>query len=207
MLSSNRPREELRTRYDAGVADGNHNPDAHEEPENGTAALEQMMPYEQITPRLPEEVHRYFPEWADRPDSADLLLEADHNSYLAGGYSEEFGYRVRPDHPPVFQLLLEEPEHSRQWAVQIGCLHPGYPECPRPADRGANHTLDGDGHPAERNAEMRLPARRSGEGVESGALVRVVQVNRRRLERGVAVAIAALRARLRIRRRLRDRGI
>lgn len=102
------------------------------------------MPYEPTTAwRLPEEVHRYFPEWADRPESVGLLREADHNSYLAGGYSEEFGYRVRPDRPPIFPLLLEDPERSDEWCVQIGCLHPGYPECARPADRDGSHTRDG----------------------------------------------------------------
>ncbi len=165
------------------------------------------MPSEPGSSRRLGEVHRYFPEWADRPDSADLLSEADHNSYLAGGYSEEFGYRVRPDRPPVFPILLEEPEQSWQWAVQNGCLHPGYPECPRPADRGANQALAGGGCSEGRNADVTLPTRRSGEGMGSEAPVCVVRVNRRPLEQGVTVAVAALRARLRIRRRVREAGI
>ncbi len=165
------------------------------------------MPYEASATRLPDEVHRYFPEWADRPESTDSLLESDHNSYLAGGYSEEFGYRVRPERPPVFSLLLEDPEHSRQWAVQIGCLHPGYPECPRPADRGADHAR-GEGEPGrERNPEPVSPVSRRGARAPSEALVRVVQVNRSSLERRAVLPIAALRARLGIRRRLHDRGI
>ncbi len=165
------------------------------------------MPDEESAIRLPDEVHRYFPEWADRPESSDSLLESDHNSYLAGGYSEEFGYRVRPEGPPVFSLMLEDPEHSRQWAVQIGCLHPGYPECPRPADRGAGHALGDGGHPQELNAGMRAPVSRRGAGAESEGLVRVVQVNRGSLERRLVLPIAALRARLGIRRRLHDSGI
>src|SRR6185437_1945232 len=36
------------------------------------------------------EDHRFFPEWADRPPSTESLHEADRNSYLAGGYAEEF---------------------------------------------------------------------------------------------------------------------
>lgn len=48
------------------------------------------------------EEHRYFPEWADRPKIPGPALEADHNSYLAGGYSGEFGYRTGTDRPPVF---------------------------------------------------------------------------------------------------------
>ncbi len=167
------------------------------------------MPYERRVTRLPDEVHRYFPEWADRPNSSDSLLEADHNSYLAGGYSEEFGYRVQPDRPPVFTLLLEDPERSRQWAFQIGCLHPGYPECPRPADRDAHDALGGDRHPQAWNASTTSSDRVSplADWTGSAGPVRVVQVNRRGMERYAGMSIATLRARLRIRRRVRDRGI
>jgi len=80
------------------------------------------------------ELHRYFPEWADRPFSNGLLFEAEHNSYLAGGYAEEFGYQSR-DGASVFPALSGDPEASGLWRVQIGCLHPGYPQCPRPQDR------------------------------------------------------------------------
>ena len=61
------------------------------------------MQYEAVQAPPPNEVHRYFPEWADRPASTGPLLESDHNSYLAGGYSEEFGYRVRPIVRPFFR--------------------------------------------------------------------------------------------------------
>lgn len=158
--------------------------------------------------RLLDEVHRYFPEWADRPDSGDSLLEADHNSYLACGYSEEFGYRVRPDRAPVSPLLFEDPEHNRQWAVQIGCLHPGYPECPRPAARESGDAIGGDGHSQRPCAglgsqdRMSLPASRP----ISEALIRVVRVSRSGTEGGVLSSIAALRARLRIRLRIRNHG-
>jgi hypothetical protein len=96
------------------------------------------MAYEANAVRLLGEVHCYFPEWADRPDSAGPIHEADHNSYLAGGYAEEFGYHLRPDSPPVFPPLIGDPDRSREWSVQLGCLHPGYPECPRPADRASH---------------------------------------------------------------------
>lgn len=89
----------------------------------------------ELTPFLNEN-HRYFPEWADRPGLAGPLVEADHNSYLAGGYSEEFGYRVSIDRPPVFSPLEGDPDGSRLWYVHITGLHPGYPECARPDDRG-----------------------------------------------------------------------
>lgn len=95
----------------------------------------------------PWEHHCYFPEWADRPEAIGRLLETDRNSYSAGGYSEEFGYtaigRAWALAPPH-----ENPERSEQWCVQIGGLHPGYPQCPRPADRsrGAGRTGSPVGH-------------------------------------------------------------
>lgn len=81
------------------------------------------------------EDHRYFPEWADLPGMPGPLVEADHNSYLSGGYSEEFGYHVSVDRPPVFAPLDGDPDDGRLWYVQITGLHPGYPECGRPDDR------------------------------------------------------------------------
>lgn len=85
--------------------------------------------------QLLNENHRYFPEWADRPGVSGPPVEADHNSYLAGGYSEEFGYRVSVDQPPVFAPLEGDPDSNRLWYVQVTGLHPGYPECARPDDR------------------------------------------------------------------------
>ena len=85
--------------------------------------------------QLLNEDHRYFPEWADRPGIPGPPVEADHNSYLAGGYSEEFGYHVSADRPPVSTPLEGDPDASRLWYVQVIGLHPGYPECGRPNDR------------------------------------------------------------------------
>jgi hypothetical protein len=82
-----------------------------------------------------DEVHRFFPEWADRPLSCDTLPEFDRNSYMAGGYSEEFGHGAGVDGTPLDSHLTQEPERCPQWKVQAGGLHPGYPECPRPGDR------------------------------------------------------------------------
>lgn len=75
----------------------------------------------------------YFPEWADRHSAVGSAQEIDHNSYLAGGYAEEFGHRAQI---PAMQAPPSWSEEDREWRVQIGCLHPGYPECPRPVDRG-----------------------------------------------------------------------
>lgn len=83
----------------------------------------------------PGEVHRYFPEWAARPPLRDgVLHEADRNSYLAGGYAEEFGYDRQPDQPADLAHLDGEPERSEEWRMQLGALHPGYPERARPLD-------------------------------------------------------------------------
>src|SRR5581483_9861103 len=81
------------------------------------------------------ETHRYFPEWADRPIGPEAQHEADRNSYLAGGYADEFGYGTHAGRPPAIAPLDGDPECSRLWGEQIGALHPGYPQCPKPADR------------------------------------------------------------------------
>lgn len=123
--------------------------------------------------RYLNEDHRYFPEWADLPGKRGPLVEADHNSYLSGGYSEEFGYYVSADRPPVFAPLDGDPDDSRLWYVQITGLHPGYPECGRPHDR----------NPLRRGEAME-GARRVGRG--SGAAprksmrpIRVIRVGER----------------------------
>lgn len=81
------------------------------------------------------DIHRYFPEWADRPTGPDAQHESDRNSYLAGGYADEFGYGADAARPPAIAPLAEDPESSRWWREQIGALHPGYPQCPKPLDR------------------------------------------------------------------------
>ena len=81
------------------------------------------------------DIHRYFPEWADRPVGPDTQHESDRNSYLAGGYADEFGYGAHDGRPPAIAPLDGDPENSRLWREQIGALHPGYPQCPKPLDR------------------------------------------------------------------------
>ncbi len=90
------------------------------------------------------EIHCYFPEWADRPAWAGTPNESDHNSYMAGGYAEEFGYRADGDCAAALPALGSDPDQSLEWLVQMGGLHPGYPECPRPLDR------DGSGNASTR---------------------------------------------------------
>lgn len=103
------------------------------------------------------EEHCYFPEWADRPPAKGSLHELVCNSYLAGGYAEEFGHRVQAVSVPAAPGPADT---DGEWHVQIGCLHPGYPECPRPVDREPQAGGAGAGpraRPQLRQAE--LPAR------------------------------------------------
>ena len=117
-----------------------------------------------------EQDHIYFPEWADRPTAVGRLFEADHNSYLAGGYSEEFGYDVRPDRPAIFPTIDGVPEQNQLWNVQIEGLHPGYPECAYPQDRDRPTSRD---HTAHAPAGTLAADRHSREGVNRFTVIRV----------------------------------
>lgn len=152
-------------------------------------------------PRLNEE-HRYFPEWADRPEIPGRPLEADHNSYLAGGYSEEFGYRTGTDRPPAFPSLEGDPDESGLWRVQITGFHPGYPECPRPEDgerRRHPPTSQGDGN--ERSQRGMGGARSAGAAsrpvLREFRVIRVGQRNGRLFPHGkLSAGLASLLAHL-----------
>lgn len=107
------------------------------------------------------EDHCYFPEWADRPAGDGTHHEVNHNSYMAGGYAEEFGHRARS--PPA-QALTMLVENDGEWRVQIDGLHPGYPECPRP--RAREPLVDGRSAGAgERPSEYVTDGRSPGESV------------------------------------------
>ena len=115
------------------------------------------------------EDHRFFPEWADRPPSTENLHEADRNSYLAGGYAEEFGHGVQE---AISAAHLPPAEEGREWRVQIGGLHPGYPEFPRPRDR------DLRGEPLGATAPLRSGSRAVGVLYRSVAAFKVIRVGR-----------------------------
>jgi hypothetical protein len=71
---------------------------------------------------------RYFPDWTDRLLESGIELEADRNSYLAGGYAEEFGYGAQSDCSRGVRVLDgESPELCSEWRCQAGGTHPGYP--------------------------------------------------------------------------------
>jgi hypothetical protein len=110
--------------------------------------------------RRGDETHRWFPEWADRMEGAGVLLESDRNSYSAGGYAEEFGYRDQAGLPPPAPVLAGAPEGRKAWRIQIGALHPGYPECPRPLDRDRELAGMSRAPGPRQNAEVTTPSYR-----------------------------------------------
>jgi hypothetical protein len=63
-------------------------------------------------------------------------LEADHNSYLAGGYAEEFGYMATDEWSRGVPVLEEPPDRSRKRRGQAQMTHPGYPLRAHPLARG-----------------------------------------------------------------------
>lgn len=108
------------------------------------------MRLEPDSPRRADEERRYFPDWTDHLAEVREEVEADHNSYLAGGYAEEFGYHARPGASRGVPVLDgEPPEESAEWHCQAHATHPGYPIRPRPI------ALDGEqnGAPGTGNRE------------------------------------------------------
>lgn len=80
-----------------------------------------------------DEYRRYFPDWTRRSLAAGEELEANHNSYLAGGYAEEFGYLARPGFSRGVPLIDGEPPDDGDYRlVQRAGVHPGYPLRPHP---------------------------------------------------------------------------
>jgi hypothetical protein len=80
-----------------------------------------------------DEQRRYFPDWIDCLPASCPELEADHNSYLAGGYAEEFGYRAQLENIRGASVLDDEsPDLWSERFAQAQATHPGYPLKPRP---------------------------------------------------------------------------
>jgi hypothetical protein len=150
------------------------------------------------TPYFRQFVHSYFPEWADRPDSSGLLLEADHNSYLAGGYAEVFGYHIYSGAVPAFPALSSAPEASSLWGVQIGGLHPGYPECARPQDRSNGHPKAITG-PSRPGSPKQLHTRRSQDPPrEATGHYEIIRVGQRHNGRRVPLQLTLFTRRWRV---------
>jgi len=91
------------------------------------------MRVEPTTPRHLDEDRRYFPDWVDGLPECPSELEADRNSYLAGGYAEEFGYRCNASCSRGVPVLEDElPELCPECCGQTHATHPGYPIRPCP---------------------------------------------------------------------------
>lgn len=85
-----------------------------------------------------DEYRRYFPDWTHRSLRNGEELEADHNSYLAAGYAEEFGYLAQAESSRGVPLIDgESPDDYALRLVQRAGMHPGYPlrPCPVAVDR------------------------------------------------------------------------
>jgi len=82
-----------------------------------------------------DEERRYFPEWAERSAVDGEELEAERNSYLAGGYAEEFGYCSHNGFARGVRIYDGvSVEESATWFMQRNATHPGYPEKSKPLE-------------------------------------------------------------------------
>lgn len=80
-----------------------------------------------------DEYRRYFPDWTHRSLRVGEELEAGHNSYLAGGYAEEFGYLAQAESYRGVPLIDgESADDDALRLVQWAGMHPGYPLRPYP---------------------------------------------------------------------------
>ncbi|HEY8507121.1 MAG TPA: hypothetical protein VIL32_02125 [Steroidobacteraceae bacterium] len=144
------------------------------------------------SPQRMGEERRYFPDWVPRLSETREELEADHNSYLAGGYAEEFGYRAQPGATRGVPLIDgEPPEQTPEWHEQAFATHPGYPLKPYPV--------------VPEKEQIEIPATRASRTAHerssrepAGAFIRVTERsyerNRRRLSQRVAGAVTRMMA-------------
>jgi len=155
------------------------------------------------SPRPTSEQRSYFPDWTLRLPEYREELEADHNSYLAGGYAEEFGYWAHPGASRGVRVFDgEPPEDSVEWFGQAGAMHPGYPIRPYPfaGDRDLLEPLE-DGATKQMSAEVsrRSALDSSRDTARRGTFVRVTdrqyERERRQLpQRATALLTRALAA-------------
>jgi len=95
------------------------------------------------------EQHRYFPDWTLRSLTIGQELEADDNSYLAGGYAEEFGYRARfSSSLGASELDGDVPEPCRELRSPAYPVHPGYPFKAHPIATDSDIGRDGQARAA-----------------------------------------------------------
>jgi hypothetical protein len=151
------------------------------------------------SPLRMNEQRRYLPDWTRRVLEVHEELEADHNSYLAGGYAEEFGYWAQPGASRGVPLLDgESPEEYAEWLAQ-SAIHPGYPLRPYPIALDREHPRHGFPASARRS---RIEA--SSEAVHAsarkiayrGTYVRVTDRRYERERHGAAQRTAAVLTRV-----------
>src|SRR5690554_5627766 len=144
------------------------------------------------------EYRRYFPDWTERPLRIGEELEADHNSYLAGGYVEEFGHLAHDEASRGITVIGGSPDDDAWRLVQWGaCVHPGYPLKPHPVSADWEETARSLG-PA-RSPGGAAHVGRYGTGHE-GTFFRVTErpyeQEHRQPARRLAVALTRVRAAL-----------
>lgn len=124
------------------------------------------------SPRHLGEQRRYFPDWIERLLDGGLEVEADRNSYLAGGYSEEFGYCALPGSTRGVPVLDgESAEECAESRKQAYATHPGYPLKPHPLE------VKIESRAAVPKPPMRPSTRRNVDG--RGSFVSVWHLSRR----------------------------
>jgi len=146
-----------------------------------------------------DEYRRYFPDWTHRLLRVGQEIEADHNSYLAGGYAEEFGYLAQSDASRGVPLLDgESADECIVRLVQGAAMHPGYPLRPYPvvAEReevALRITLtEAPQAPSQADGEKRV----DGEARDHGGFIRVTERAYEREHRQPAHRAAAVATRL-----------
>jgi hypothetical protein len=166
-----------------------------------------------VQPDSPEHIDEqrsYFPDWTPHLPKVGEELEADHNSYLAGGYAEEFGYLARPGVSRGVPVLDgEPPEECAEWRCEAAAMHPGYPITPYPLalDR---ERLDGVITVTVRSAEAEASVEPHGEFV--AVVNRPYERERHRAPQRLAAVVTRLLSALVVlrwdlpRRRVRSRS-
>ena len=114
-----------------------------------------------------DELRSYFPDWTPQLPRASEELEADHNSYLAGGYAEEFGYVPQFGASRGVPVIDgEPPEQSVVWRYEAAAMHPGYPIKPYPlasdVEIAAFQERPRASHHPTRSREIEVNDRRNG---------------------------------------------
>jgi hypothetical protein len=126
-----------------------------------------------------DEQRRYFPDWTRRLPEFGAEFEADHNSYLAGGYAEEFGYWPRTGASRGVPVIDgEAPEECAPYFGQAHALHPGYPIRPYPVGPGSEWSVSARSSHSRRQLVITSPVsppQDAGEAQDHGSFIPVTE--------------------------------